>query len=96
VIAVERMLNGKMKERTEIFNLGTGTGYSVMDVIRSFEKTTGVKLNYRIMDRRPGDVEQVWADPEKANKVLGWKAERTLDEMTRSAWKWEQAISVHK
>jgi UDP-glucose 4-epimerase len=96
VIAVERMLNGKMKERTEIFNLGTGTGYSVMDVIRSFEKTTGRKLNYRIMDRRPGDVEQVWADPEKANKELGWKAERSLDEMTHSAWKWEEAIAVRK
>lgn len=93
VIALERMLKGEMKEQREIFNLGTGTGYSVLDVIRSFERVTGMKIPYRIMDRRPGDVEQVWADPKKANEVLGWKAMRTLDEMTLSAWKWEQVVS---
>jgi UDP-glucose 4-epimerase len=93
VVAVERMLNGKMKEATEIFNLGTGTGYSVMDVIRSFEKASGIKLNYRMMERRAGDVEQVWADPKRANEELGWRAERSLDDMTLSAWNWELTIS---
>lgn len=93
VVALERMLNGNMKDHTEIFNLGTGTGYSVLDVIRSFERTSGVMLNYQMMDRRPGDVEQVWADPKKANEELGWTAERSLDDMTLSAWKWEQAIA---
>jgi len=64
----------------------------VMEVIKSFERSTGVKLNYRIMERRPGDIEQVWSDTEYANKELGWKAEKTLDEMTLSAWKWEKAL----
>jgi UDP-glucose 4-epimerase len=93
VVAVERMLHEVSKERTEIFNLGTGVGYSVLDVIRSFEKMSGVKLNYQNKERRPGDVEEVWADTHHANKVLGWKAERNLDEMTRSAWNWEQKLS---
>lgn len=93
VVAVERMLNGKMKEKVEVFNLGTGNGCSVLEVINSFERTTGVKLNYQIMDRRPGDIEQVWADTEYANRELGWKAEKTLDEMTASAWKWEKALA---
>jgi len=93
VIAVERMLNNKMKQKIEVFNLGTGAGFSVMQVIESFERSTGVKLNYRIMDRRPGDIEQVWADTEFANRELGWKAEKSLDEMTASAWKWEKALA---
>ena len=93
VIAVERMLNNKMKQKIEVFNLGTGNGFSVMQVIESFERSTGVKLNYRIMDRRPGDIEQVWADTEFANRELGWKAEKSLDEMTASAWKWEKALA---
>jgi UDP-glucose 4-epimerase len=96
VVALERMLKEKMKTGTEIFNLGTGTGYSVMDVIGSFERSTGVKLNYRFMERRPGDVERVWADPKRANEDLGWRAARSLDEMTHSAWKWEQAVSSGK
>ncbi len=91
VVAVQRMIESKMKSDFEIFNLGTGTGYSVLDVIRAFEKATGIKLNYKIMDRRPGDIEKVWADPAFSNKELGWKAERGLDEMMASAWKWEQA-----
>ena len=90
VIAVERMLNEKMKKPFEIFNLGTGTGYSVLEVIKSFEKVSGLKLNYEIVGRRAGDIEKVWADPTFSNNELGWKAERTLDEMTASAWKWEQ------
>lgn len=93
VIAVERMLEGKTKKKVEIFNLGTGKGFSVMEVIQSFERSTGVKLKYKIMDRRPGDIERVWADTEFANKEMGWKAERSLDEMTYSAWQWELALA---
>lgn len=89
VVAVERMIGQRMKKKVEIFNLGTGNGFSVLEVIKSFESTSGVKLKYEIMDRRPGDIEKVWADTEFANKELGWKAEKTLDEMTLSAWKWE-------
>ena len=93
VIAVERIVNDLLKKKVEIFNLGTGHGYSVMEVINSFEKTSGVKLKYQIMDRRPGDVEKVWADTEFANEELGWKAEKGLDEMTLSAWNWEKALA---
>jgi len=63
-------------------------------VIRSFEKVSGVKLNYRIMDRRPGDIVEVWADTGFANKELGWKAEKDLDDMTLSAWNWEKALAA--
>ncbi|MBK9291429.1 MAG: UDP-glucose 4-epimerase GalE [Bacteroidetes bacterium] len=91
VVAVQRMLEGRMKQAFEVFNLGTGTGYSVLDVIKSFERVSGLRLNYKIVGRRPGDVEKVWADPSWSNQELGWKAKRTLDEMTASAWKWEQA-----
>jgi UDP-glucose 4-epimerase len=93
VMAVERMLGSRMKQKVEVFNLGTGNGFSVMQVIESFERTTGVKLNYKIMDRRPGDIEQVWADTSFANRELGWKAVKGLDEMTASAWKWEKALA---
>ncbi len=92
VIAVDRMLNGKMKKQCEVFNLGTGNGFSVLEVINSFEKVSGVKLNYKIVDRRPGDVIEVWADTSFANKELGWKAEKGLDEMMLSAWNWEKAL----
>lgn len=91
VTAVERMIKGRMKKDFEIFNLGTGIGYTVLDVIRSFEKVSGKKLNYKIVDRREGDIEKVWADPSFTNKELGWKAEKGIDEMTGSAWKWELA-----
>ncbi len=93
VIAVERMLDGKMKQKAEVFNLGTGNGFSVLQVIESFERSTGVRLNYQVMDRRPGDIEKVWADTEYANRELGWKTEKSLDEMTASAWKWEKALA---
>ncbi len=86
------MINDKMKKDFEIFNLGTGNGYSVLEVIQSFEKVTGLKLNYKIVDRREGDITQVWADPDFSNNELGWKAEKGIDEMTLSAWKWEQAL----
>ena len=96
VIAVERMIGEKMKKKVEVFNLGTGNGFSVLEVIKSFESTSGVNLNYQIMERRPGDIEKVWADTGFANDELGWKAEKDLDEMTRSAWKWEQALAKKK
>jgi UDP-glucose 4-epimerase len=93
VIAIKRMLNGKNKQKIEIFNLGTGIGYSVLDVIKSFERSTNNKLEYRFKERRPGDVQEVWADTEYANKVLGWKAKKDLDEMTLSAWNWEKRLA---
>lgn len=89
VVALKRMLNGQCKDRYEVFNLGTGTGYSVMDIIRSFEKVSGLKLNYQVVARRPGDVVKIWADASYANTELGWKAEKTLDDMMRSAWAWQ-------
>lgn len=92
VVAIDRMINKKMLKQMEIFNLGTGIGYSVLDVIKAFEKTSGLKLNYKIVPRRAGDIEKVWANPDFSNDVLGWKAERNLEEMVSSAWKWEQAF----
>ncbi len=96
VIAVERMVNRAGKKKVEVFNLGTGNGFSVLEVIQSFERSTGVKLNYKIMERRAGDIVKVWADTTWANQELGWKAEKTLDEMTRSAWMWELALAQKK
>jgi UDP-glucose 4-epimerase len=96
VVALERMFSGKGRSAFEIFNLGTGKGYSVLEVIRSFEKVSGQKLNYKIVPRRPGDVEKVWADTRYANQELGWKAEKNLDEMTSSAWKWEKDLENAK
>jgi UDP-glucose 4-epimerase len=96
VMALQRMLDEKVKEAYEVFNLGTGTGYSVMDVITSFERVSGLKLNYQVVDRRPGDIEKIWADPSNANKELGWQAEKSLDEMMLSAWNWEKARSIKR
>ena len=93
VVALRRMLEGKGKSDYEVFNLGTGKGYSVMEVINSFERVSKVKLNYKVVERRPGDIEKIWADPAYANMELGWKAEKSLDEMMLSAWNWEQALS---
>lgn len=93
VVAMERMIGNKMKKNVEMFNLATGNGSSVMEVIQSFERTSGLKLDYRILERRLGDIEKVWADTTFANEELGWKAERTLDDMTRSAWNWEKALA---
>lgn len=90
IIAIERLINKKNKSPYEMFNLGTGNGFSVFEVIKSFEKVSGVKLNYKVVQRRAGDIEQIWADTTYANKELGWKAEKNIDEMTLSAWKWEQ------
>ncbi len=94
VVALNRMLDEKNEQSHEIFNVGTGTGYSVLDAINSFEKTTGVNLNWAFSDRRPGDVEQVWADTTLANLKLGWKAEKDLDVMMATAWKWEQTLAT--
>ena len=92
VVAIERLVNKANRKKIEVFNLGTGNGYSVLDVIRSFEKIRGVKLNYKIVKRRPGDIEQVWADTTFANEELGWKAEKDIDDMMLSAWNWEKAL----
>lgn len=96
VIAVERMLNNKTKQNFETFNLGTGVGVSVLEIVNSFEKSTGQKLNYKIVGRRDGDVEQVWADTKYANEELGWKAEKTLEETLISAWSWEKHYNSKK
>lgn len=92
VAAVDRMIEGKMKEGYEIFNIGTGNPVSVLELLDTFEKVNDLKLPYRIVGRRPGDVPAVWADTRLANKVLGWKAERTLDETLKSAWEWEKHV----
>lgn len=92
VIALKRLLKNKNKSNYEIFNLGTGKGSSVLEVIQSFEKVSGKKLNYKIVDRREGDVISAYADTKKANDELGWKSQLTLDDAMRSAWKWEQVV----
>lgn len=89
VYAIARMLEDKQNEKVEVFNIGTGKGLSVLELIHAFETATGVKLNYQIAPRRAGDIEQVWANPEKANKVLGWKAETSIEDTLRSAWNWQ-------
>lgn len=96
IIAIERLISGKNKAGYEMFNLGTGNGFSVLEVINSFEKVSGLKLNYKIVARRAGDIEQIWADTKFANEELGWKAEKNIDEMTLSAWKWEQNYQNNK
>jgi len=92
VIAMERLLEKKNLDKVEVFNLGTGTGSSVLEVIHSFEKVSGQKLPYKIVDRREGDITEAYYNTDKANNVLGWKAQSTLDEAMASAWKWEQKI----
>ena len=92
VIALKRLLVNKNENPVETFNLGTGTGSSVLEVIQAFEKVSGKKLPYKIVDRREGDVTSAYANTDKANTVLGWKAESTLEEAMASAWKWEQKI----
>lgn len=89
VVAVERMLDDKSKEKIEIFNLGTGRGVSVLELINSFMRSTGVNVPYKIVGRRNGDIEKVWADPRHANEVLGWVAATPLDETMRNAWAWQ-------
>ena len=92
ISAVERLLEQKNKTNFETFNIGTGNGFSVLEVIKSFEKTSGEKLNYKIVGRREGDIEKIWAETSLSEKELGWKARLSLDEMTSSAWKWQQNL----
>ena len=93
VSAIERLMNAHNKNSFEVFNIGTGIGYSVLDIINAFEKTTDIKINYKIVDRRAGDVEAVYADTKLANQELGWSALFNIEDMMRTAWKWEQAQS---
>jgi UDP-glucose 4-epimerase len=96
VTAVKRLIENKNKTEYEIFNLGTGKGVSVLEAIKSFERVTGIKLKYRITDRRAGDIEKIWADPSLANKELRWRTASTLDESMRTAWEWEKYIRKNK
>ena len=92
VKAIDRMLTAKDRDQVEVFNLGTGTGLSVLTLINEFEAATGVKIPYSIVGRREGDIEQVWAAPKKANEVLGWKADTPIRDVLASAWNWEKKI----
>ena len=92
VTALQRLIKKNNVQKVEVFNLGTGKGSSVLEVINAFEKVTGQKLNYKIVDRRAGDVIEAYADTEKANNVLGWKAGLSLEDALASAWKWEKKI----
>jgi UDP-glucose 4-epimerase len=92
VTAVKRLLEKKNKAAYEVFNLGTGKGVSVLEAIESFERVSGISLNYEITGRREGDIEKIWADPSLANRELGWKTQSTLDEAMRTAWEWEKAV----
>ncbi len=92
VTAIARMVEGRSKADYEIFNIGTGRGVSVLELVHRFEQANGVKLNYRIVGRRAGDIVAIWADPSYANTELGWKAERSLDDTLRSAWAWEKHL----
>lgn len=94
VKALQRLLQNENSSNYEVFNLGTGKGSSVLEVIHSFERVSGKKLNYKIVDRREGDVIQAYADTKKANEVLGWKSKSTLDESLKSAWDWEQKVRM--
>jgi len=93
VIAVKRMLSRQSKSQVETFNLGTGRGLSVLEIIDTFEKVNGVKVPFKIVPRREGDIEKVWADPSYANNELGWKATETVEETLRSSWAWEQRLA---
>jgi UDP-glucose 4-epimerase len=95
VVAVERILNGEVKQN-EIYNLGTGKGLSVFELIDAFERANGVKVPYEVTERREGDIEQVWANPQKANRILQWQTEISVEETLRSAWKWQQHLLEKK
>lgn len=96
VIAVERMIDdAKGSDRLETFNVGTGRGVSVLELINTFEEVTGVKVPHKIVGRREGDIEQVWANPKKANEVLGWTAKETLGDTLKSAWAWQERLKTN-
>ncbi len=92
VVAIDRLKGNKNKEAYEVFNLGTGKGVSVLELVHTFRKVTGVDLKYKIVDRRAGDIEKIWADTTFANEELGWKAEKSLEETLLSAWNWEKNV----
>lgn len=96
VVAMKRMLEKKDTDNIEIFNLGTGRGLSVLELIESFERATGVKVPYVIGNRRAGDIEKIWAQPTRANEVLGWKAESDIDDTMRNAWRWQCKLAEKK
>ncbi len=93
VFAVTRMMEGKMKQDCEVFNVGTGRPVSVLELVNAFEKVNGVKLNWKFAPRRPGDVTAIWADPTLANREMGWKATRTVEETLKAAWAWEKHLA---
>jgi UDP-glucose 4-epimerase len=92
VIALQRLLNKENTEKAEVFNLGTGKGSSVLEVIRAFEKVSGQKLPYKIVERREGDITEAYASTSKAYEIMGWKTKLSLEDAMESAWKWEQKI----
>ncbi len=94
VCAVARMLDGKMEQPYEIYNVGTGRPVSVLELVNAFEKVNGLKLNWKFAPRRPGDVTAIWADPTLANEKLGWKATRTVEETLAAAWAWEKKLAT--
>jgi UDP-glucose 4-epimerase len=96
ISALRRMIDAKNKNKFETFNIGTGNGFSVLEVVKSFEKMSGVKLNYKFSPRRDGDIVKIWADTTLANTELGWHAELDLDQMMLSAWNWERRIKEQK
>ena len=93
VFAVRRMLDDKMEQGCEVYNIGTGRPVSVLELVNAFEKVNGLKLNYKFAPRRPGDVTAIWADPTLANEKLGWKAERSVEDTLKAAWAWEKHIA---
>ncbi len=92
VAALDRMLEDKSDKALEVFNIGTGEGLSVLQLIDAFERANGLKLSFKIVGRREGDIEQIWADPKRANEVLGWHAQVGIDDTMRSAWRWQQRL----
>lgn len=93
VVAMKRMLDSKDMQPIEIYNLGTGKGLSVLELIGAFERATGVKVPYKIGERRAGDIEKIWADPKHANEVLGWKSETPIEETMKNAWQWQCKVT---
>jgi UDP-glucose 4-epimerase len=96
VVSIERLLESKNKSNYEVFNFGTGFGFTVLETIKTFEKVSQQKLNYEITARRSGDVEKVYADTHLANHELGWKAERDLENMLLTAWNWQLKLKELK
>ena len=96
VVAVKRMIEGISNNNLEYFNIGTGKGFSVLDLINTFEEVNGVKVPHQIVGRREGDIEKVWANPDKANTVLGWKSMETVENTLKSAWEWERKLELKR